>query len=92
MQFPPDVSLPFYDSETMNKNILEKLLSGIPLRVPLDKTEVTRIILQFISFIDLQYSQEETGVTTIEALEKRTGRFWIYCWAVWFILRFLPMF
>lgn len=57
--------------EGMNRNILEELLSRIPLRVPLDKDEVTRIILQFINFVDLQYSLGETGVTTIEALEKK---------------------
>lgn len=57
--------------EEMNRNILEELLSRIPLRIPLNKDEVTRIILQFINFVDLQYSLGETGVTTIEALEKK---------------------
>lgn len=57
--------------EEMNRNILEELLSRIPLRVPLEKIEVTRIILQFINFFDSQYSLEETGVTTIGDLEKK---------------------
>ncbi len=57
--------------EEMNKNILKELLSRIQLRVPLDKAKVTRIILQVINFIELQYSLEETGVTKIEVLEKK---------------------
>lgn len=57
--------------EEMNKDILGELLSRIPLRVPLNKDEVIRIVLQFINFIDLQYSLERAGVTTIEDLEKK---------------------
>ncbi len=57
--------------EEMNVGILERLLLKIPLRVSLDKTEVIRIILQFINFINLQYPLKENDVTTIEALEKK---------------------
>lgn len=57
--------------EEMNVSILEKLLSSISLRVPLDQTEVIRIILQFINFIVLQHPLRENDVATIEELEDR---------------------
>lgn len=58
--------------EEMNVEILDKLLSRIPLRVSLDQSEMIRIILQFINFINLQHSVEGNEVLTIDALEKKT--------------------
>lgn len=61
--------------DEMNEYILEKLLSQIPLRIPLDKSEVIRIILQYINFVNLHHSLDKADVTTIEALEKRNQQF-----------------
>lgn len=62
--------------EEMNAGILGALLSRIPLRVSLDGNEVVRVILQFINFIDLQYSMEGNDrgtddMAAIEALEEK---------------------
>lgn len=57
--------------EEMNAEILGALLSRITLRVPLEKTEVIRLILRLINFIDLQYSLGENDVMTVEDLEKK---------------------
>lgn len=57
--------------EKMNMEVLEKLLSRIHLRVSLDKTEVARIILQFINFIVPQYPLKENDVAAIEAFENK---------------------
>lgn len=57
--------------EKMNTEILEKLLSEIPLRISLDRTEVAGIILQFVNFMNVQYSLEEKDGVTLEALEEK---------------------
>lgn len=55
--------------EKLNIQILEKMLSNIPLRIKLDQRKAAEVLINFIHFMDVQYSTNEEF--SIQDYEKR---------------------